>query len=112
MHRRLKCWLERRGLKLNEKKTRIMDFEIENFEFLGFLFSWRKARSCRSYPRCEPSANSCRKLRVAIRDETAGSTLWKDPEDIITRINVRVRGWIGYFHYANSARVFNRMQWQ
>ena len=112
MHRRLKHWLERRGLRLNEKKSRIVDFEKESFEFLGFQLSWRKARSGRNYPHCEPSAKSCRQLRAAIRDETARSTLWKDPENLITRINVRVRGWIGYFHYANSAGVFNRMQWQ
>jgi len=39
MHRRLKRWLENKGLKLNEKKTRIVDFEKENFEFLGFRLS-------------------------------------------------------------------------
>ena len=33
MLRRLQSWLERRGLKLNEKKTRIVDFQRESFEF-------------------------------------------------------------------------------
>ena len=42
----------------------------------------------------------------------ARSTLWKEPDEVIARINVRVRGWIGYFHYANSSRVFGKMQWQ
>lgn len=112
MHRRLKSWLERKGLKLNETKTRIVDFEKESLEFLGFRLAWRKARSGRSYPHCEPSPKSCGKLREAIREETTRSTLWKEPEDVITRVNRRVRGWIGYFHYANSSRVFNQMQWQ
>jgi len=112
MHRRLKSWLERKGLKLNETKTRIVDFEKESFEFLGFRLAWRKARSGRSYPHCEPSPKSCGRLRMAIREETARSTLWKEPEEVISRVNSRVRGWIGYFHYANSARVFNNMQWQ
>lgn len=112
MHGRLKSWLEQRGLKLNEKKTRIVDFEKESFEFLGFRLAWRKARSGRSFPLCEPSPKSCGKLRDAIREETARSTMWKDPEEVIARVNVRVRGWIGYFHYANSAEVFGKMQWQ
>jgi group II intron reverse transcriptase/maturase len=112
MHSRLKSWLEKRGLKLNEKKTRIVDFEKESFEFLGFRLAWRKSRSGRSFPLCEPSPKSCGKLREAIREETARSTLWKKPEEVIARINVRVRGWIGYFHYANSSRVFDKMQWQ
>jgi RNA-directed DNA polymerase len=112
MHRRLKRWLENRELKLNEKKTRIVDFEKESFEFLGFRLSWRKARSGKSYPHCEPSAKSCGKLRDAIREETTRSTLWKEPQDVFARVNRRVRGWIGYFHYANSGRVFVKMQGQ
>jgi group II intron reverse transcriptase/maturase len=112
MHRRLKTWLERKGLKLNEKKTRIVDFEKESFEFLGFRLGWRKARSGRSYPHCEPSPKSCGKLREAIREETTRSTHWKEPEEVFARVNRRVRGWIGYFHYANSSQVFENMQWQ
>jgi group II intron reverse transcriptase/maturase len=112
MHRRLKCWLEKRGLKLNEKKTRIVDFEKESIEFLGFRLAWRKARSGKHYPHCEPSPKSCGKLRAAIREETVRSTQWKEPEDLIARVNSRVRGWIGYFHHANSSRVFCKMQWQ
>ena len=99
MHRRLRSWLERRGLKLNEKKTRIVDFEKESLEFLGFRLAWRKARSGKSYPHCEPSPKSCAKLREAIREETTRSTQWKEPEEVIARVNVRARGWIGYFHY-------------
>ena len=45
MHRRLKSWLEKRGLKLNQTKTRIVGFEKASLEFLGFQLSWRKARS-------------------------------------------------------------------
>jgi group II intron reverse transcriptase/maturase len=112
MHKRLKSWLERRKLKLNETKTRIVDFEKESFEFLGFRLAWRKARSGKSYPHCEPSPKRCAKLRKAIREETARSTLWKDAKEVITRVNRKVRGWISYFHYANSSQVFAKMQWQ
>ena len=112
MLNRLKSWLERRELKLNEKKTRIVDFEKESFEFLGFRLAWRKARSGKSFPLCEPSPKSCAKLRKAIREETARSTLWKEANEVITRINQRVKGWIGYFHYANSTQVFVKVQWQ
>lgn len=112
MNRRLKSWLERRGLKLNETKTRIVDFEKKSIEFLGFQLSWSKARSGKRYPHCEPSPKSCGKLREAIREETTRSSLWKEPEAVIARVNRRVRGWIGYFHYAQSAPVFRKVQWQ
>lgn len=45
-----------------------------------------------------------------IREETTRSTLWKNPEEVIKRVNRRVRGWIGYFHYANSAHRFTVME--
>jgi len=57
----LKKWLEARKLKLNEERTRIVDFERESFEFLGFWLSWRKSRKGKSYPHCEPSSESCGK---------------------------------------------------
>lgn len=112
MQRRLTSWLERRGLKLNEKKTRIVDFEKDGLEFLGFRLSWKKSMAGKRYPHCEPSPKSCGKLRDAIREETARSTQWKEPEEVFARVNQRTRGWIGYFHYANSSRVFGKMQWQ
>ena len=73
---------------------------------------WRKASSGRSYPHCEPSPKSCGKLREVIREETTRSTMWKEPEAVFARVNMRVRGWIGYFHYANSSKVFKKMPWQ
>ena len=111
MKGRLESWLERRKLRLNEKKTRIVDFDRESFEFLGFRLAWRKARSGKSYPHCEPSAKSCNKLREAIREQTGRDTLWKSAEEVFAAVNRRLRGWIGYFHYANSTRVFDQMQW-
>ncbi len=63
VYRRLKLWLERRKLKLNEEKTRVVHFEENGLEFLGFQLSWRKGRSGRSYPHCEPGAKSAHKLR-------------------------------------------------
>jgi hypothetical protein len=81
-------------------------------EFLGFRLMWRKSRKGKWYPHCEPSPKSCGKLREAIREETSRTTLWKEPEEVVTRINRRVKGWIGYFHYANSSKVFSTMEWQ
>ena len=110
MLRRLQNWLERRGLKLNEKKTRIVDFQRESFEFLGFRLHWRMARSGRYYPHVEPSPKSCGKLQEGIREATERSTYWKEPGKVFAQVNRQVRGWIGYFHYANSTRVFDKMQ--
>ncbi len=110
MHQQLKRWLERRKLKLNEEKTRIVDFNQESFEFLGFRISPRKSPRGKQYPHVEPSPKSCKKMREAIREETARCTLWKESEEVFTRVNRRVRGWSNYFHYGNSTKAFSKMQ--
>ena len=111
MMRRLKLWLENNQLKLNEAKTRIVDYTETSFDFLGFRVSRRQGRTGKNYPHVEPSPKRQGKLREAIREEMNRSTLWKEPSEVIERVNRRVRGWANYFHYANSTKVFGKMQW-
>ncbi len=106
----LKQWLERHGLKLNEEKTRIVDFTKESFEFLGFRLSRMKARNGKHYPHTEPSPKSRNKIREAIRRETIRSSLKKEPKEVFTRVNQRVRGWTQYFHYGNSSKAMEKME--
>lgn len=110
MYQQLKRWLERRGLKLNEEKTRVVDFNQESFEFLGFRVSWRRSPRGKYYPHMEASPKSCKKMRKAIREETARCTLWKEPAEVFERVNQRIRGWSNYFHYGNSTQAFSKMQ--
>jgi group II intron reverse transcriptase/maturase len=106
---RLQGWLTRRGLVLNEKKTRLVDIRQEGIKFLGFALSWRRGRSGRSYPHVEPHPKSLLKLREAIREILNHRTLWRSTEELMTRVNRRLKGWAGYFHYANSTRVLGPM---
>lgn len=106
----LKQWLERRDLKLNEGKTRIVDFQQEHLEFLGFRMSWRKSPKGKYYPHTEPSPKSCQKMREAIRMETRRNTLNKDEKEVFGRVNQRLGGWAQYYHFGNSTRVLSSMQ--
>ncbi len=36
-------------------------------------------------------------------------TLWRSAEEVVPEVNRLLKGWGGYFHYANSTQVFNRM---
>ena len=110
IQKRVKRWLESRQLRMNEAKTRLVNGNWESFDFLGYRLSWRKAKSGKSYPHVEPSPKSCTNLRKAIREETRWGTQWETAEAVVSRINRRVRGWIGYFHYGNSTKVFGSMQ--
>jgi group II intron reverse transcriptase/maturase len=101
---RLTAWLNRRGLKLNETKTRLVDIRREGIRFLGFGLTWRRGRRGRNYPHVEPHAKSLTKLREGLREILNHGTLWKPCEMVVGQMNRRLKGWAGYFHYGNSTQ--------
>jgi len=113
MLRRLKEYLARKGLQLNEAKTRVLDANQGSFGYLGFDIGMRpNAGKTRSFTLVEPSKKSQQRLRDAVRRETARSTYWRSCTDTVRRVNRVVHGWSNYFHYGNCANVFARLyQW-
>ncbi len=108
---RLRGWLEARGLKLNEEKTRKVNSR-EGFNFLGFTVRWQRSRcSGRWYTHIEPSAKSQQRLRDQVRSQLNHWTLYRRIPDAIGDLNRRLRGWSGYFHYRQSSRVFGDLNW-
>lgn len=112
LHARLSRWLQARGLKLNEEKTRKVHSR-EAFNFLGFTVRWQPSkRSGRWYAHVEPSAKSRQRLREKIREYLNYWTLHRSIGQNVYEINRVLRGWGEYFHYRNSSRVFGRTnQW-
>lgn len=106
---RLKGWLERRGLVLNEKKTRLVDIRQEGIKFLGFALNWRQGRSGRHYPHVEPHPKSLKKLRDGIREKLNRGTLWRSVDEVVPELNRKLKGWTGYFHYGNSSAVMAKV---
>ena len=106
---RLKRWLTHHGLTLNETKTRLLDVRAEGFKFLGFGVSWRRGQSGRCYPHVEPHPKSQTKLRDQLREKLNHWTLWRAAEEVIPEVSRLLKGWGGYFHYANSTKVFDRI---
>lgn len=106
---RLQRWLDRRGLVLNEKKTRLVDIRQEGIKFLGFALTWRQGRSRRHYPHVEPHPKSLKKLRDGIRERLNRSTLWRPVSEVVPELNRRLQGWAGYFHYGNSSAVMGEV---
>lgn len=105
---RLSRWLEARGLKLNEEKTRQVHSR-NAFEFLGFVIRWQPSRrSSRWYAHVEPSAKSRRRLREKVREHLNHWTLHCSIADRVKEVNQVLRGWGQYFHYRNSSRVFGK----
>ena len=80
---RLKRWLERGGLVLNEKKTRLVDIRQEGIKFLGFALAWRRGRSGRSYPHVEPHPKSLKKLRDGLGEKLNRGTLRRPAQEVV-----------------------------
>jgi group II intron reverse transcriptase/maturase len=100
---RLKRWLDAKGLKLNEAKTRVVDIRHEGMDFLGFNITWRLSKRRRYYPHVEPSSKSQAALRQKLREHLNHWTLWRPVRENVARVNRVLRGWAGYFHYRNSS---------
>jgi hypothetical protein len=116
LHQRLKAYLGRLGLTLNEAKTRCVDSAQTAFRFLGFDIGLRRSpRTRRMYTQVVPSRKAQLRVRESIRTELNRSTLTRSSVAVVRQVNRIVRGWGNYFHYRNSSAAFagmNRFLWQ
>lgn len=113
LHERLKVYLERKGLRLNAAKTRLLDARQVSFQFLGFTIRWQQSwRTGRCYPNVEPSSKARQKLHESVREQLNRWTTHQSAVATVRRVNQTVRGWSQYFHHGNSTRVFGvEQQW-
>ena len=108
LHARLSRWLQGRGLKLNEEKTRKVHSRSA-FNFLGFTIRWQPSqRSGRWYAHVEPSARSRQRLQDTVRKHLNHWTLHRSIHETVQELNRMLRGWSAYFHYRNSSRVMGK----
>lgn len=86
-------------LRINEEKTRIVDFSRESFEFLGYIFYGRFLR---------PKNRNIAELR----DEIRRLTRRLQPvslQSVIQRLNATLRGWAQYFCLAHIRELTQRL---
>jgi group II intron reverse transcriptase/maturase len=107
---RLQRWLNAKGLKLNEVKTRMVNIRREGINFLGFNLTWRGSWKGRGYLHTEPSQKSRRALRENLSQILNHWTLWRPIAEAVKDTNAVLRGWSGYFHFRNSTSVMARMR--
>jgi RNA-directed DNA polymerase len=109
---RLKRWLSRRGLTLNEKKTRLVDIRKEGIKFLGFSVSWRRRRRQGwNYTHVEPHPKSQQKLRDNVKELLNHWTTVRAEEETIRALNRKIKGWKAYFRYGNPSHVMGKMEY-
>ena len=106
---RLTQWLERRGLRLNEEKTRIVEARKEGFEFLGWRVTPRRSRRGLAYYHMEPAVKSRVKLMEKVREILQHRMHWRDVNEVVAELNAVTRGWSQYFRYGHWREVFHQM---
>ncbi|MEW1842922.1 group II intron maturase-specific domain-containing protein [Nonomuraea angiospora] len=57
-----------------------------------------------------PSRKAAQHARDRIRELSGRSRLLVPVETIVQQVNAFLRGWIGYFRYGNSGRVFDKIR--
>lgn len=98
----------RMGLVVNRDKTRITKL-TEGFDFLGFRFVKRCARTGRPVIYLFPSKASQRHIRRRIRAFTKRRAPIP-PDEFVRQINQAVRGWVNYYRHTNASRAFRVLQ--
>ncbi|MFD3844247.1 group II intron maturase-specific domain-containing protein, partial [Streptomyces sp. NPDC058642] len=94
---KLSEWLEPRGLRFNEEKTRITHVE-NGFDFLGFNIRRYDGKLL-----IKPSADAVKRIRQTLRTEVKGLYNTAGVLRVLTPI---IRGWSAYYRKAVSSRVF------
>ena len=90
--------IERLKLRINESKTQIHRVPEESITFLGYtLGRCYSKKTGKSYIGTRPSQKKIVQLCRAISEETSRQWLFRSPEEMVRRLNWKLRGWSNYF---------------
>jgi RNA-directed DNA polymerase len=94
-------------LTVNETKTRTCQVPEETFDFLGYTFGvCHDRRTGRAYVGARPSKPKIQRLCRAISDLTSRRWLLLPVEDVVSRLNRKLRGWGNYFRHGTVGRAY------
>src|SRR5579864_872605 len=99
--------LDRLGLTLNAKKTRILKAREDTFDFLGHRFAVRASkRSGELKTFYYPTPKAMKSVKMKIREVVRTGQHWDLPDLIQEKVNPVLRGWGNYFKTGNSRQHF------
>jgi RNA-directed DNA polymerase len=99
---RLARWLEPRGLRFNEDKTRIVHM-AGGFDFLGF-----NVRRYDGKLLIKPSADAVKRIRETLRTEVKGQ-YGSNAAGVHRALSPIIRGWSAYYRTVVSSKVFSSL---
>ena len=102
--------MERLGLTVNDRKTRLARVPEESFDFLGYTVGRFYGHNGRAFVGTEPSRKSLKRIIERIHDETTPRWNLETVEQRVAVLNALVRGWSGYFDQGRVIRAYRVIQ--
>ena len=94
-------------LTVNETKTRVCKLPQEKFDFLGYTFGrCYSTKTGRAYLGTVPSKKRVQRICAAISNETGRNKLLLDVEEVVGKLNQRLRGWANYFRLGPVSKAY------
>ena len=95
-------------LTVNERKTRLCRGPDEPFTFLGYTIGrLYSPRTGGSYIGVRPSAKKLQGLCRELSEQTTRRWLWLDEDEMVGRLNSRLRGWAAYFCLGTVTKAYD-----
>jgi len=103
----MRSMMERLKLTVNETKTKPCRLPQETFDFLGYTFGrLYSPRKGTAYLGACPARKKIRKLCDSISDLTSRRFLTLDVDEMVGRLNRKLRGWAGYFCFGTVSKAY------
>jgi group II intron reverse transcriptase/maturase len=107
--RRMNNTLNRMGLKINQRKTKLLHISKSSFCFLGFEFRMVQSKfkwNTKRYTNIRPSTRSRSKLYAEISDCMAKRRHWKI-EPMVYKLNEILIGWLNYYSITGVTHIWD-----
>lgn len=102
--------MRRLKLTVNETKTKICRVPSESFDFLGYTFGRiYSPRTGGAYLGHAPAKKKVRTLCESIREQMGRKSLWLEPEELVGRLNRKLRGWANYFRLGSVSKAYRHV---
>ena len=102
--------MDKLGLTVNDRKTRIACLPEESFDFLGYSVGRFYGQHGKAFIGTEPSRKSLKRIIEKIHDETTPRWNLQPAEKRVAELNALLRGWCGYFNQGRVIRAYRIIQ--
>jgi RNA-directed DNA polymerase len=106
-HAAMREMMSRLKLTVNETKTKLCRVPDETFDFLGYTFGrYYSPRTGRAFIGTAPMRKKVSRLCDSLREATSRRKTLLDEEEVVGRLNRKLRGWANYFKLGSVSKAY------